>query len=80
MRWLAGFHISRAWETVYADDSGARRTEEMWVRVAVDLERLATANQNLNRTCEELRLELDEARQHIQSLKKQLDDRKEKRR
>jgi uncharacterized protein YigA (DUF484 family) len=44
----------------------------MWASVAADLERLAEANENLNRICEQLRLELLEARvlnEHLEELR-----------
>jgi hypothetical protein len=43
---------------VPAQDPDAAQTDKMWANVAADLERLAEANENLNRICEQLRLEL----------------------
>lgn len=48
----------------------------MWASVAADLERLAEANETLNRTCEQLRLELLEARRRYDDLKASLQGRR----
>jgi hypothetical protein len=61
---------------VSPDDPDTSKTEKMWSSVAADLERLAEANETLNRTCEELRLDLLEARHQNQNLKELLQNRR----
>jgi hypothetical protein len=60
---------------VSPDDTDTSKTEKMWASVAADLERLAEANETLNRTCEQLRLELLEARRRYDDLKASLQGR-----
>jgi hypothetical protein len=48
------------------------KTDQMWAKVAADMERLVEENETLNRTCAELRLELAEARRLYDVLKKSL--------